>query len=543
MKKQRTKRFSIPYYKEGGSKNDWISKKIGVLIGEGYEKDQAATIAYSMYEKEKYAEGGEFGEIDPIKSKKRVLTKKDTMDLQKYSKAKIKQLEAQGYVKQKGFKKDEGYSNVHSENDAALKMLEADYTNKKRREILDEAGNRLQLPYDPSFYQKPNPNNPNQYFNQEGASGLGVVNPYANYLLFDRDINPNKKSEWINPKTGDGVEAYEYNFGSKYDPKPTVAKKASPPPTKRKQTYTPPKGMSPITAGYQYAEGGYFQNGGMNNPFTVMQLDAAGNPIGAPIIKPQELNFNNIPTDNLSMENPIANQVSNEWANQHKGEQDNFQFKTETNQFDSQNPYQFFNPYGGVDVPMAANYLGQSIEDEDTLGILSGGLKVASGIGRDIFAGIGQQRVANDSKKNYFENKLEKARGDFQPLYGEQRISGYNFQDGGEMPVEEQEASQEIQTDPQEQQEQIMQQVFQALQGGADPQQVLHQLIQMGVPQNQAEQLIQGVMQQIQGTEQEQSVEQSVMRNGGEFLNQLRGKKIIDYKLNEETGNYDVKFE
>lgn len=49
------------------------------------------------------------------------------------------------------------------------------------------------------------------------------------------------------------------------------------------------------------------------------------------------------------------------------------------------------------------------------------------------------------------------------------------------------------------QEEQLLQQVMQALQQGAKPQEVLQQLVKMGLPEEQAAQLIQGIMQQMQG--------------------------------------------
>lgn len=49
------------------------------------------------------------------------------------------------------------------------------------------------------------------------------------------------------------------------------------------------------------------------------------------------------------------------------------------------------------------------------------------------------------------------------------------------------------------QEQQIMQQVAQALQQGAQPEQVMEQLVQMGISQDQAQQLIQIIMQQMQG--------------------------------------------
>jgi len=57
-------------------------------------------------------------------------------------------------------------------------------------------------------------------------------------------------------------------------------------------------------------------------------------------------------------------------------------------------------------------------------------------------------------------------------------------------------------------QDQMMQEVAQALQQGVDPQQVIQQLIQMGMSEEQAVQLIQQLMQQ-------QSPEQQMMRDGG----------------------------
>jgi len=50
---------------------------------------------------------------------------------------------------------------------------------------------------------------------------------------------------------------------------------------------------------------------------------------------------------------------------------------------------------------------------------------------------------------------------------------------------------------------QIAQQVAQALQSGADPQQVLQQLVSMGLDPNQATQIVQGVIQQMQSPQQE----------------------------------------
>jgi hypothetical protein len=91
--------------------------------------------------------------------------------------------------------------------------------------------------------------------------------------------------------------------------------------------------------------------------------------------------------------------------------------------------------------------------------------------------------------------------------------------------------------------EQIEGQVEQALKQGADPQQVLQQLVQMGVPQEQAVQMIQELLKEIQGGETEmEEPEQGnpQMRAGGKYLEILKGKTIKSYNLNKKTGNYEV---
>lgn len=77
-----------------------------------------------------------------------------------------------------------------------------------------------------------------------------------------------------------------------------------------------------------------------------------------------------------------------------------------------------------------------------------------------------------------------------------------------------------------QQQEDPMQQVAmmvaEALSGGADPQEILQQLIQMGVPEEQGAQLIEAVAQELQGGSQQEGQpiqeEQPVMQQGGNFF-------------------------
>ncbi len=68
---------------------------------------------------------------------------------------------------------------------------------------------------------------------------------------------------------------------------------------------------------------------------------------------------------------------------------------------------QFFNPYGGVDIPTAATTLGQSISNKDTLGTVASSVKLATGLGRNIFGGIGAQKRSNQTMKDYYKKLRE----------------------------------------------------------------------------------------------------------------------------------------
>jgi hypothetical protein len=192
----------------------------------------------------------------------------------------------------------------------------------------------------------------------------------------------------------------------------------------------------------------------------------------------------------------------------------------QTNSFQ---PTQFFNPYASVDIEQGANALGQSIENGDALGIVAGGLKVATNLGRNIFGGMGQANIRNEGIKNYMDAQRDNIVGKRQQ--GENGGRYPNFQDGGEQ---------------QAQAEQIYQFVAEALQSGADPQEIAQQLISSGVPEAEAMQIIQEVMAQMQQTAPTQ--EQPQMKNGGSF-DQLIGKKILGYDYNEDKDTYSVRYE
>lgn len=108
----------------------------------------------------------------------------------------------------------------------------------------------------------------------------------------------------------------------------------------------------------------------------------------------------------------------------------------------------------------------------------------------------------------------------FEQLQGQQ-----SFQEGGEQ---------------QGQAEQIYQMVAEALQSGADPQEIAQQLISSGIPKEEVMQIIQEVMSQMQQTAPAQ--EQPQMKNGGSF-DQLIGKKILGYEYNKDKDTYSVRYE
>ncbi len=168
----------------------------------------------------------------------------------------------------------------------------------------------------------------------------------------------------------------------------------------------------------------------------------------------------------------------------------------------------FFNPWGGFDIPSAAYKLGQGIESGNAFDITTGGLKLATGLGRNIAAGMGYQ----NRRENILQDFQEKARAASRPIEQSMQYGGY-FQDGGQQMGQ--------QAPPQDQGQAIMQQVAEALQSGADPQQVLQQLVSSGIPQEEATALIQGVMQQLQQAPQEQA--QQAMRDGGTSKKKVEG--------------------
>lgn len=216
---------------------------------------------------------------------------------------------------------------------------------------------------------------------------------------------------------------------------------------------------------------------------------------------------------------------------------------------------QFFNPYGGFDIPTAASTLGSSIENKDTLGIVGSGLKLATGLARNFFGGMGLQNRNNQVMKEYYErqrNDLNRAEvlqegGNFSDLFPgnmyDEGVSNPNmfpqFTEGNvpangeitpftyteqssyqspEQPLQNQPYSifQDGGVQEQQQMEQIQQQIVQALQQGIDPQQIIDNLVQQGIPEQQVIQMVQSIIQQTQSQNAPQQGQQ-FMQNGGQM--------------------------
>ena len=77
--------------------------------------------------------------------------------------------------------------------------------------------------------------------------------------------------------------------------------------------------------------------------------------------------------------------------------------------------------------------------------------------------------------------------------------------------IDPQRAKELMQEGGMQEQQMMMQQIAQALQEGADPNEILQQLVQSGMPQEQAQQLLEAIMQQMQAQPQEQEM----MQQGG----------------------------
>lgn len=94
--------------------------------------------------------------------------------------------------------------------------------------------------------------------------------------------------------------------------------------------------------------------------------------------------------------------------------------------YNNQGDYQFYNPYGGFGIPEASYLLGQGIESGNAFDIAVSGLKLATGLGRNIFSGIGQER-----RRNYVLGEAaENYRDSIVPAEQSMQMGGYVFDEG-----------------------------------------------------------------------------------------------------------------
>lgn len=182
-------------------------------------------------------------------------------------------------------------------------------------------------------------------------------------------------------------------------------------------------------------------------------------------------------------------------------------------------PFQFFNPYGGYDLPSATYRLGESIREGDTLGTVGGGLKVASSLARNFLGGYSQSNRNQQLMEEYRTNQRKALTQQNTPVI---------MEEGGEMIQQ-----------PQNEEEQILLEVATALEQGQDPQAIVEALVGMGVDEETAMGMVDFVLQQTQ----QPTEELPEMEDGGQYFDRLVGKKIKSYSFNKNTNSYDVEYE
>lgn len=175
--------------------------------------------------------------------------------------------------------------------------------------------------------------------------------------------------------------------------------------------------------------------------------------------------------------------------------------ETPDSSFTQQDPIQFFNPYGGVDLNSAASIFGQSLQSGDALSGIASGTKLFAGLGRNFMGGFAAGKAREEAIADYEKNRRNAMTGVKNPTAMGQDGGTFYAQEGGEM----------------QQQDPMLEQILMMLQQGATPEQVLQQLISSGIPQEQAIQAIQMVMQSAQQEAQAMPQEEMMMQEGGMF--------------------------
>lgn len=308
-----------PMFAKGGEKSGWISDKISTLVKEGYPQKQAVAIAYSMYEDMKKEQGGKM--------------------LPKYQAGKGNPFE---------YKSPFG--------------TPFDFTNMGSNQ--KSTPGKEVLAYPVSYYNGPD---------------LGTL------------PNPDKKPEYTMPGQ---LPSFESLFNTSVN-----ADSAN--------TTTPKTNVTIPLASNQEQK-----------PTELREEVKSLQSVLGENFKPQPTNYE-AQLQDLAKKQSIEVGLSKEEEGNNLTPPD----------IKGGEPFQFFNPYSGFDIPTAASTLGSSIESGDTLGTVGSGLKLATGLARNFFGGMGQQRRRDYLEKQYYEKQREGMTGTGREQM--LRFGGY-YQEGGE---------------------------------------------------------------------------------------------------------------
>lgn len=223
-----------------------------------------------------------------------------------------------------------------------------------------------------------------------------------------------------------------------------------------------------------FQDGGYYSNS-FNNPMNVNFGQQFTNPFSDQYLANTSFNYN-LPEMTPEQKSESTQAMSGMYSDAFTGEVKSggeTTINTPVNQVEGD--FQFFNPYYGTDLGSASFNLGQSIQNKDTLGTVASGLKMATGLARNFFSGMGVQNREQQVMEDYKRQQREALTQSNRPVY---------MQEGGEVVNQEQE---------------MLQIVADALSQGIAPEQVLQGLIQNGIDEQTAQQIVETVMQQMNG--------------------------------------------
>ena len=368
----------------------------------------------------------------------------------------------------------------------------------------------------------------------------GATNWYTDPMISQMMMNANKSKTNKAYEDPSAVQRQQNWFENSYTSKPF--EKTFP------KTVTTPQQTT--TAG-----------GATTAPVSLQQRDITPmiTPITPTVVPAEEIKINGVRVG-TPQEQLQKNTIN--VAEQLKKQQDN------TFKQNPQEKYQFFNPYGGFNIENAAYLFGQGLESGNGFDLATSGLKLATGLGRNIMAGKGFANRQNQVMQEYQNDQRRGMTGEYQYTSQNGGFMPPTYQDGGQqqpspeqivqafaeatqqdpqtilaqlqgLSPEEQQAAlgqmyQQLQGQNQEQsfqeggeqggqEEQILQMVAQALQQGAQPEEVVRMLVEQGVPEELAVQAIQQVMQQSQNQQPQQQFQE-----GGEFKDTLTGEYTVE---------------